>query len=262
MFDQTLANKSKVKIGICVECDYMPVSQATKRAIAMARDVLTKQGYECVDVKITNEEICGMKSIFSEFITTGFAEDWCKGVEKHGERMDKGNSGSFLLFRAGPVKKWFLLTLMRLLNKGRLAEDASHFRILDIQGLNLLAKHADQVAKKFSRKWQELGLTCLIQPVMNHAAFKHENCHDIATMTHYMVMWNFLNYPSGVVPVTRVREDEQDFDDKYKDSWTELIKDICKDSVGLPIGVQVIAHSYEDEKALAIMQVLEQNLPK
>lgn len=97
---------------------------------------------------------------------------------------------------------------------------------------------------------------------MNHAAFKHENSQDIAIVTHYMVIWNMLNFPSGVVPVTRVREDEQDFEDKFNDGWTKLIKDICDQSKGLPIGVQVIAHSYEDEKALAIMQVLEQNLEK
>lgn len=71
MFDETLANKSKIKIGICMECDRYPVSKATKRAIQMARDVLTKQGYECVDVNITEEEISEPKAIFSQLICTG-----------------------------------------------------------------------------------------------------------------------------------------------------------------------------------------------
>ena len=72
-------------------------------------------------------------------------------------------------------------------------------------------------------------------------------------MLEYMFLWNVLHWPSGSLPITKVQEDEQDFDDAHKDAWTKLLSETAKGSAGLPIGVQVVAHSYEDEKVLAIM---------
>ena len=73
----------------------------------------------------------------------------------------------------------------------------------------------------------------------------------------YQFLWNILHYPCGVVPVTKVQPNEQEFIDKWNDKWSELMRKTVNGSEGMPLGVQVVAHSYEDEKALAIMQALD-----
>ena len=73
----------------------------------------------------------------------------------------------------------------------------------------------------------------------------------------YQFLWNVLHYPSGVVPVTKVEPHEQEFSDNWNDQWTKLMQRTVKGSEGMPVGVQVIAHAHEDEKALAIMQALD-----
>ena len=77
-------------------------------------------------------------------------------------------------------------------------------------------------------------------------------------MCHYMVLWNIVGFATGFVPTTTVREDEQDFDDGFNDFYTGVMKNTCANSAGLPVGVQVVAHCWEDEKALAVMQSLEE----
>jgi Asp-tRNA(Asn)/Glu-tRNA(Gln) amidotransferase A subunit family amidase len=79
-------------------------------------------------------------------------------------------------------------------------------------------------------------------------------------MLEYIFIWAILYYPSGTIPITTVKANEQDFSDHHNDMWTNLIKETAKGSEGMPISVQVIAHSYEDEKALAVMQSIDNKI--
>ena len=64
--------------------------------------------------------------------------------------------------------------------------------------------------------------------------------------------------PSGVIPVTSVRANEDDdYDDGFNDAITKGIRESVKDSEGLPVGVQIGAPKWKDEECLALMKVLE-----
>ena len=111
-----------------------------------------------------------------------------------------------------------------------------------------------------SKKWQDQGLTAVVAPVFPHCAFRAEDADDMGLMLEYTLFWNILHYPCGVVPVTRVQQDEEDFSDTYNDGWTKLISKTCKGSAGMPIPVQVVGHTYEDEKVLAVMQSIDKKI--
>ena len=76
-------------------------------------------------------------------------------------------------------------------------------------------------------------------------------------MLEYIFLWALLYYPAGTVPITTVEGKEQDFKDSHNDLWTKLLNQTSKDSEGMPVSVQVIAHTYEDGKALAVMQSID-----
>jgi len=76
-------------------------------------------------------------------------------------------------------------------------------------------------------------------------------------MFEYSILWNVTGFPSGVMPVTQVKEEEQTFEDKYNDAWTRVIKDDVENSAGMPICLQVTGYAFEDENVLAVMKVLE-----
>ena len=108
-----------------------------------------------------------------------------------------------------------------------------------------------------SAKWQKLGISALVSPAYPCCAPKAVNADDMGLFGEYLFIWNVLSYPSGIVPVTKIQPNEQEFSDKWNDKWTDLMRQTLKGSEGMPIGVQVVAHSYEDEKALAIMHALD-----
>jgi len=41
-------------------------------------------------------------------------------------------------------------------------------------------------------------------PIFPSCAFKNKNALDMGLMLDYSWIWNVLEYPSGIVPVTRV----------------------------------------------------------
>ena len=60
--------------------------------------------------------------------------------------------------------------------------------------------------------------------------------------------------------MTRVQDDEQyyeDFGRRNNDRAVALAKEICRESVGLPIGVQLVGWPNDDERVLGVMKELE-----
>lgn len=89
-------------------------------------------------------------------------------------------------------------------------------------------------------------------------AFPHELADDIGLSPVGARLAIYWQFPSGTLPVTVVREDEQSFEEKvHNDKFTQLIKESMKDSQGMPVGIEVIGTPFKDEKVLAVMKILE-----
>ena len=104
-----------------------------------------------------------------------------------------------------------------------------------------------------------MGLDCIISPGSWHCAFKNEDAQDLGSIFNYFLIWNLLNCPTGVVPVTKVLqgEDQEVFNDGYNDDLTRRMRNSIKDSVGMPLAVQVSTLVWQDEKCLGIMKQVE-----
>ena len=60
-----------------------------------------------------------------------------------------------------------------------------------------------------NNKWKAADIEACISPCQYHCAFKADQAAEIATVHDYYMIWNFVSYAAGVVPVSVVREDEQ-----------------------------------------------------
>ena len=130
------------------------------------------------------------------------------------------------------------------------------FKTLSLPEYEDLMKERYEFANMISQKWQKSGIQALVTPTFPHCAFKDAHADEMGLMLQYNFIWNILHYPAGIVPITRVQKDEETFTDHHNDHWTHLLNETAKDSAGMPICVQVIAHSYEDEKALGVMEAI------
>lgn len=73
----------------------------------------------------------------------------------------------------------------------------------------------------------------------------------------YTMLANLTGYPAGVVPVTRVRKDEESDRPISRDLVERTARETEIGSAGLPVGVQVMARPWRDHVALAVMGHIE-----
>uniref|UniRef100_A0A7M4FJD6 Fatty-acid amide hydrolase 1 n=1 Tax=Crocodylus porosus TaxID=8502 RepID=A0A7M4FJD6_CROPO len=105
--------------------------------------------------------------------------------------------------------------------------------------------------KEFIAKWRKLQLDVILCPALG-PAFN-------AAATSYTNLYNVLNFPAGVVPVTTVthmdEEELKDYRGHYGDLWDKRLKEVR--AVGLPVAVQCVALPWQEELCLRFMKEVE-----
>ncbi len=96
----------------------------------------------------------------------------------------------------------------------------------------------------------------LLCPAHATPALPHGMSKDFPVAGSASQLFNVLQFPAGVVPMTRVRADELERP-AARDRLERHAAQVDRASLGLPVGVQVVAPPWHDERALAVMKVLE-----
>lgn len=124
-----------------------------------------------------------------------------------------------------------------------------------------LTMHAKAYAHQF---WQRLDqqhgspVDALLLPPHPLPALKHGTALDLLPAASYCYLPNLLGAPAGVVPWTKVRNDEQTYPAAARfDLVQHLARHNLHHSEGLPVGVQVVARPWREDIALALMHHLE-----
>jgi fatty acid amide hydrolase len=102
----------------------------------------------------------------------------------------------------------------------------------------------------------------LLCPAHATPAVPHTLSAQFALAGSYSMLFNLLQFPAGVVPVTTVRASEAERLGSPQDRFDRIARQVDKKSAGLPVGVQLAATPFHDEKALAVMLALEAALEK
>lgn len=107
--------------------------------------------------------------------------------------------------------------------------------------------------------WNTAGLDAVLCPPHSMPAMPLGSSGHLTLTLSYAFRYVMLNFPAGVVPVTRVQADEQTRavtrEDVEKRSGQAQVG-----SVGLPVGVQVVGRPYREDVVLAVMQAVQQGV--
>jgi fatty acid amide hydrolase len=120
-----------------------------------------------------------------------------------------------------------------------------------------LAAARTEYQQRFLAKLDAGGFDALLCPPFALPALTHGGSTYLTDAISYTALYNFLGWPAGVVPVTRVREGEESDRRSSGDIVERSARAVERGSVGLPIGVQVAARPLRDELVLSIMMALE-----
>lgn len=100
------------------------------------------------------------------------------------------------------------------------------------------------------------GVDLLLCPAFATPALPHGGSKNFTLASSYSILFNATQMPAGVVPVTRVREDETERP-READVLERRAASIDARSAGLPVGVQIAGRPWRDHEVLAAMIAIE-----
>ncbi|NWX15113.1 FAAH1 hydrolase, partial [Aegotheles bennettii] len=113
---------------------------------------------------------------------------------------------------------------------------------------------------EFITRWRELQLDVVLCPVLG-PAFTTGYPGKLLTAISSTMLYNVLNFPAGVVPVSKVTEADEEELKLYRgycdDPWDRMLKQAVAGAVGLPVAVQCVALPWHEELCLRFMKEVE-----
>jgi amidase len=125
----------------------------------------------------------------------------------------------------------------------------------------------------YEEVWDKFEFDGIIGPVQALPQLPHGGCDNFSALAIATILYNVLDMPVGCLPVTRVDAEK----DMITEDWTKegghgsriLEAGIYygkkplydpADMQGMPVNIQVVGKKWEEEKVLAMMNVVDQAL--
>uniref|UniRef100_A0A8C0BID2 Fatty-acid amide hydrolase 1 n=1 Tax=Buteo japonicus TaxID=224669 RepID=A0A8C0BID2_9AVES len=113
---------------------------------------------------------------------------------------------------------------------------------------------------QFIAQWKKLNLDVMLCPMLG-PAFGIGYPGKLSVAISYTVLYNALDFPAGVVPVTMVTDEDEEelkgYQGYFRDWWDRTLAKAFRGSVGLPVAVQCVALPWQEELCLRFMKEVE-----
>jgi Asp-tRNA(Asn)/Glu-tRNA(Gln) amidotransferase A subunit family amidase len=108
-------NKNKIKIGVLQESGFLPCSNSVKRAMKLTEKALQDLGYEVVPFVIPEKSWDDSRNYLIGMLCNA-ALPMIRDFKREGEAMLKPLAGNTMILLAGPFKRFFIDTFLKLSN--------------------------------------------------------------------------------------------------------------------------------------------------
>jgi len=243
----------KLTVGFFVDDGVVRSSRAVARAVLRAKDALVDAGVTVIPYDPPHTE---------EILFTYLGALSSDGAKTVAAALDEDDVDPALSL---------LLTLVKLPRAARKAAALSLAvvgervagRMLEVIGeksvaeLWALTRRARELQAEVFSTWRHLRLDAVICPPHATPALPHGASRDFTVGGALSMRYNLLDFPAGVVPVTRVRDDETTPESPARERHERRAARVDLGSAGLPVGVQVVAPPRREDIVLRLMQVIE-----
>ncbi|KAF9880838.1 hypothetical protein CkaCkLH20_01880 [Colletotrichum karsti] len=234
---ETQRKSVPLKVGFMMNDGIVMPQPPVIRALEWAREKLSKSpAFEVKD--------------FTAFKTAEAITNINRIILPDGGKMAKGAM-------AATGEPPMLLTKMALQNPDVINQD------LDAAGVLQQRVARDKFRCEFAEHWTAQDVDVLISP-----AYVGPACaHDTAIFSNYLSFWNYVDYPSAVLP-TRIKASSKGAE-TYSSQHMNPLSEDCKrvrqfwedgDFEGAPIGIQVTARKYFDNDLFVALKELQKVL--
>ncbi|MHA1947276.1 MAG: amidase [Candidatus Hodarchaeales archaeon] len=247
---------NNLTVGVYTDNGVFPVSPAIKRAIEEASAALQAKGATIKQFSFPEEDIGWLL-----FLGVNAA-----GGNESLPRTLRGSKPNHLLkdflrgfSLPGPIRQ-FISWSMERNGKKRLATVVRELKQLSAEEYWKLIEKRNNFRNTFLQALDNAEIDVLLCPPYATAAPLHGATADLLPAAgSYCILFNVLGMPAGVVSLTCIKEGEEVNNSRQysKDSSDLTALEVEKNSVGLPVAVQVAARHWREDIVLKVMEDLE-----
>ncbi|XP_053893891.1 vitamin D3 hydroxylase-associated protein-like isoform X2 [Malaclemys terrapin pileata] len=255
--EEVYSSSAPLRIGYYDTDGYFLLPPCMRRAVHETKESLQKAGHTLVPFAPPRPDY-----VMNELFVKGLFADGGSTLLGMfaGDVVDPGLEPQVNCYRIPTlVKKMLALTVRPLFPRlaGYLAA------LCGVRSKKLLWKQHAQVTAyrmEFIAAWRKLKLDVVLCPVLG-PAFTVGYPGKLFAAVSSTMLYNVLNFPAGVVPVTTVTEaDEEDlkhYTGHYGDPWDRTLRQAVEGAVGLPVAIQCVALAWQEELCLRFMKEVE-----
>lgn len=245
-----------MRIGFITGDEFLQPCDSIKRALRISRNALEDAGAIIVPHSpvpshdIITTWIAALTSDGAKTMLDSLGQDELIGQLKP----------SMQILKIPNLVKSPLGGLLNVIGEGRLAILLASIGEKSVKELWALTQRRTDLRLSEFDTWNQNNLDALVCPPHVVPAMQHGKSADFVLSLASMFRWTLFNFPAGVVPVTRVQPGETRY--MGNDRVAKRATSILKGSEGMPIGVQVVARPFQEEKVLAVMAQIEKEATK
>ncbi|HEX9329486.1 MAG TPA: amidase family protein, partial [Reyranella sp.] len=247
----------KFRVGIFIDDGVMTPAPACRRAVEEAASMLAAAGATIVPWQ--PPPVATAMAIWLGCMSA----DGGRGMKQlvRGEKVDK-RAALFLSLSAMPqVLRSIVAPLLEFFGQPRLGGSLRLFAPGDAGHYWRMVEAAIDYRRDFhdamDRGQGDGAIDLVLCPAYGVPAVPHGASADLPVAGAYSLLAPVLGFPSGVVPVTRVRAGEETDRPQTRDRVERTARRAEQGSAGLPVGVQLIARPWQEHVALAAMAAVE-----
>lgn len=256
--DPEAVDVSRLRVGYFVDDGLIAPSESVGRAVQEAAVALERAG-----VKVVPFSPPGIKDALALYFSVMSADG---GETAFAQLAGTTTEPTLLPLRKaaalpGAVRGGLARTL-RTVGESRAGWFLSQVGVKSVAELWRLTKAARDYRLTLLAAMRREGVDVLLCPVHATAAVPHGMSAQFTLAGSGSMLFNLVQFPAGVVPVTSVRADEltRPRPQGRADRFEATAAEVERQSQGLPLGVQLAAPPFHDETVLAVMIALERSL--
>ncbi|XP_032074829.1 fatty-acid amide hydrolase 1-like isoform X2 [Thamnophis elegans] len=254
--EQVYTSSAPLRIGYHVTNSYSMSSPSMTRAVMETKELLEINGHVLVPFELRH-----MTHFMNYFIPATLFGDGGAALLQffEGEPVDPKLRFTMMVLKLPYWMRRFLSWIMRPIIP-RYSRTMSNIKDRSVKELWKCHTEIEEYIREFTEEWKRLELDVLLCPAIG-PAFKNGFASKVPEVCSNTMLYNYLDFPAGVVPVTTVtKEDEEElksFKGHYNDFGDKLHAKAVKGAVGLPVAVQCVALPWQEELCLRFMKEVE-----
>ncbi|NWU16251.1 FAAH1 hydrolase, partial [Cephalopterus ornatus] len=254
--EEVYSSTQPLRIGY-YETDFFTMpSPAMRRAVREMKQLLEEAGHTLVPFELTNVD----HVVFNFCVRGMFADGGTSFVNTFIGELEKGGVAMFFWLAKSP--HW-LRTLLSWIVKPfvpRFSRITGSMRANTVDEVWNLHHEIEDFSHQFIAQWKKLNLDVMLCPMLG-PALGIGYPRKLSVAVSYTMLYNVLDFPAGVVPVTMVTDEDEeelkDYKGYYRDWWDRTLAKAFGGSVGMPVAVQCVALPWQEELCLRFMKEVE-----